>query len=1122
MLSLQKGLTNYLITVFLFLFVITFASNADYLNVTYAYSLYSGSESVAFSPDGRYIATGDTDGDVGFWEVGDDDVIDYVDLGGEVQGVAFSPDGRYLAADGDDGNVIVWLLDVATRTTVRSTYIHDDADNINSIAYSPDGRYVAVGVDLLWAYLWDLNSGERNGWGMTDASEVYDLVFSPDGRYLATGNDNGDLTLWELNSWWTDDVNTIDFKPGGNVQAVAFSPDGRYLAADGYDGSNTYVNIYNVSTRSVAWQINSGSVYAIAFSPNGEYIALGDNDGVITFYRIGTNLTHAAVITASDTVHDLAWSPDGTMVSDGRDVWNVNKSSAPIAERIGNKIYWVDFFDGEILRSNLDGSGVEVVLSGLGSPKGIAVDATDGKLYWSEEGTDKIQCANLDGSNVQELINIKDVRSPTSIALDVDAGKMYWIQTFVTSSEIWRANLNGSNPQRILGTSLDSLNGIALDTAGGKIYWTQLGFLASNKIRRANLDGSNVQTLVTSWGAPSGIALDDNADKMYWTDSREHKIQRANLDGSNVQTLVASGLDAPVDITLDVAGGKMYWTERLGGKIRRADFDGSNVQTLVSGLSRPYGIALKSTAEVMPVTPQKATVKLSPVSVESPEIGEQLTFSLNIVDGENVAGYQATVQFDTTALKYVQSANGDYLPDGAFFIPPVVQGNTVQLAASSLAGETMGDGTLATVTFEIIAVKDSTLTLSDVLLTNNTGQTTEPLVEAAQITESSLLSNNIGLKVPPDLISEVAFGPNLTYFVLNAQFPTLTGVESTDVIYGDCTITLDLEGVPDNSLSDRFLPNLLEYLRQAAKRVLPTDPVLFMAKEFAINSGILDVFPDEPQYFIFPLLTATEKAREVEQESDTNLITALVSTLVGLIPVKGDALSAVITFGSIEYKRVLAIDEILRSTMDPVIRLTNSTNDPGRPNDVDKYVLILPKRVKEIKVKVEQVYMLESDKGELHTAPPYEGMYNLETNVFSAPSKQLLKVSDYPPFQLLSRKVQDFLRNHFSNHINAVGWHYPHETSLLPNYPNPFNPETWIPYQLAAPADVTLTIYAIDGTVVRTLALGHQPAGIYQARSHAAHWDGKNAQGEPVASGVYFYTLSAGEFSATRKMLIRK
>ena len=98
----------------------------------------------------------------------------------------------------------------------------------------------------------------------------------------------------------------------------------------------------------------------------------------------------------------------------------------------------------------------------------------------------------------------------------------------------------------------------------------------------------------------------------------------------------------------------------------------------------------------------------------------------------------------------------------------------------------------------------------------------------------------------------------------------------------------------------------------------------------------------------------------------------------------------------------------------------------------------------------------------------------------------------------------------------------PETTILLHNYPNPFNPETWIPYHLAGPAEVTIRIYAMSGVLVRTLAVGYQPAGIYQYRSRAAYWDGKNAVGESVASGVYFYTLTAGDFTATRKMLIRK
>ena len=96
------------------------------------------------------------------------------------------------------------------------------------------------------------------------------------------------------------------------------------------------------------------------------------------------------------------------------------------------------------------------------------------------------------------------------------------------------------------------------------------------------------------------------------------------------------------------------------------------------------------------------------------------------------------------------------------------------------------------------------------------------------------------------------------------------------------------------------------------------------------------------------------------------------------------------------------------------------------------------------------------------------------------------------------------------------------KTALFANYPNPFNPETWMPYQLAVPTEVVLTIRTTTGSIVRTLPLGHQSAGVYKTPNRAAYWDGKNDLGEPVASGTYFYTLTAGDFTATRKMLIRK
>ena len=103
-----------------------------------------------------------------------------------------------------------------------------------------------------------------------------------------------------------------------------------------------------------------------------------------------------------------------------------------------------------------------------------------------------------------------------------------------------------------------------------------------------------------------------------------------------------------------------------------------------------------------------------------------------------------------------------------------------------------------------------------------------------------------------------------------------------------------------------------------------------------------------------------------------------------------------------------------------------------------------------------------------------------------------------------------------------VAYEIPAETQLLANYPNPFNPETWIPYRLAEDAFVTLTIYDLNGQSVRTLDVGHQIASVYENRSRAIYWDGRNQVGEQVASGVYFYHLSVGDYSATRKMVILK
>jgi len=259
-------------------------------------------------------------------------------------------------------------------------------------------------------------------------------------------------------------------------------------------------------------------------------------------------------------------------------------------------IYWTDIGSSKIQRLELNsGVGAEDLLT-MGqvfSPVDIVLDQTGGKMYWTERSPADfmIQRANLDGTNVELLIT--GLVSPSGITLDPSGGKMYW--TDIGTGKIQRANLDGSSVEELLtiGTVFTPVD-IALDVPGNKIYWTE-STLADFMIQRADLDGSNVELLVTDLVNPSGIALDVDAGKMYWTDLGTGKIQRANLDGSAVEDLVTTSVIEPVRIALDLRAGKMYWTEASPADfmISRANLDGTGLEFLITGLTSPSGIALE-------------------------------------------------------------------------------------------------------------------------------------------------------------------------------------------------------------------------------------------------------------------------------------------------------------------------------------------------------------------------------------------------------------------------------------------------------------------------------------------------------------------------------------------------
>jgi flagellar hook assembly protein FlgD len=96
------------------------------------------------------------------------------------------------------------------------------------------------------------------------------------------------------------------------------------------------------------------------------------------------------------------------------------------------------------------------------------------------------------------------------------------------------------------------------------------------------------------------------------------------------------------------------------------------------------------------------------------------------------------------------------------------------------------------------------------------------------------------------------------------------------------------------------------------------------------------------------------------------------------------------------------------------------------------------------------------------------------------------------------------------------------EDALIQNFPNPFNPETWIPFEIKENCEVNIRIYNSTGRLVRALNLGSKSAGLYASIDKAAYWDGKDESGVPVASGIYFYSIQAGKFTAVKKMIVSK
>ena len=905
---------------------------------------------LAYSPDGSRIAIASS---IGIW-LYDTATLEEVDLltehTEEVTSVVYSPDGSMLASGSEDKTVRV--RDVKSGEQKFPPLLHMHA--VDSVIFSPNAALLAS-ASTARVQIWDAKTGAKKHTLAGHSQAVTSIAFSPDGSALVTGSKDRTMRMWdaatgELLRTISTDVHLVN--------SLAFSPDGKTIVTGVSGGFGAALCLWDTASGDLLWTRtrNFNSASSVEFVPDGERVIAWNTEG-ITLWDSESGRLQERLIGPSRSVSGVTFSPDG----------------ATIASASGDNIlrFW-DAESGVLLRS----------LAWMETGSGRVTFSPDGRILAVGSGR---TIRLLDTGSGEDVRTLRDqAHEAQNLAFNWDrsllasGGIQKVLLWDITTGKLLRtlSQHHGKNVLSLafspVGRTLAAGIGrdiLLWDTDSGELLRT----LSGHEYRVANLVFSRDGSLIVSNGRKEillwefktgrklktligfennevkGVAFSGDSKTLYCATSKE--LRHWDIDTGEYRGITIWQKSGAAGAAFSPDGGLLarwnrreieLWNVARGDTLETLAVDSSKIRYAAFSSDGRTLAAAGSTGSVLlwdigPPSEANSTVRLVPSSTPSPSVGEQLTLCLEVENGENVSAYQATVSFDTSALRYVKSAAGDYLPEGAFSVPPVLDAHRLTVGAVSLGGTSHGNGTLATLSFEVLAVKNSTLTLSEVSLVEPDAKQSFPRFEDARVEAPSRVvgdANGDGVIGILDL-PQVSIGRHGT---------------------GQIDADVNKDGVVDTA--DLF---------QAV-----TD---------------LEIAKKEPAAY-------------------------------------------------------LAAQAILTS------------------RDVSEWL--------------------------------------------GQPRKSNLAEAD------LKRSIRAV------RHQLAVS--VPGETALLPNYPNPFDQGTWIPYHLAVKAEVYITIYGEKGLPVRHLALGNRIPGYYVGLSRAAYWDGRDDNGAQVESGTYVYELVTWDCMATRKM----